>query len=306
MKLLLHSTVNRGRILIYTLLSSLFVALVAQSSIYGWSRGLIPLLCFGVVAWLMDRFVYSFSIIRVKSILLICLSLSFLTTLFWLSSDFAPTSILLMPIVLLVLRLLFSSYHHYDARESGFWLTLLWLIASWISPVFIWLLPLLWLGYYMMRVRFITLFSSSIVSFLFVGAWITGYLYWSDQLPLLSDFVQRIVADANSIPFEVAQIVWMIYMGLLSILFQGSFIVRLYSDKIRTRTFLEFLMMLHIGCWILLFIFGFSHGLEYIIALLTALFAAHHLTLVDNKMSFLLFWLILLIPMVTVIALSNS
>jgi hypothetical protein len=164
-------------------------------------------------------------------------------------------------LILIAISSLFSSYQAPRAEKHAFDISLLLSFASlfWIKSVF--LLPVFWIGMYMMKTLSFRSFLASIIGIL-TPYWFAFFYfaYYNDYTPLLN-YLQTGI-DFHLINFTEVKLFTWIHLGItiLTTMFAiGHCMFSSYNDKIRSQTFLNFLFFI-LFCTYALIVVDFQHS----------------------------------------------
>jgi hypothetical protein len=199
-------------------------------------------------------------------------------------------------LIILSISSLFSSYQLHRAEKQSFDIGLLLSLASlfWIKSIF--LLPIFWIGMYMMKTLNLRTFAASLIGVL-TPYWFAFfyYAYIDNYTPLLEHLLS--IIDFQWINLWNAPLYTWIHLGitLLASLFAiGNTIFSTFTDKIRTRSYLNFLFLFLISTYALFVVdFGRSGSALYLIYLISAFLIAHLFASVRGRFSSLLFYTLL-------------
>ncbi|MFZ4455409.1 MAG: hypothetical protein ACOYOT_04230 [Bacteroidales bacterium] len=257
----------------------------------------------GTLRWILDgsfivlfAFMFNqadtrFNIIRVRTSLPFFMAGLLLATNSFLLGNVAESFSTLL--IILAISSLFSSYQLYRAEKQSFDIALLLSLASlfWMKCIF--LLPIFWIGMYMMKTLNLRSFAASLIGLL-TPYWFAFfyYAYIENYTPLLDHILS--IIDFQWINFWNASLYTWIHLGitLLASLFAiGNTIFSTFTDKIRTRSYLNFLFLFLFSTYVLLVIdFGRSGSAAYLIYLISAFLISHLFASVRGRFSSLLFY----------------
>jgi hypothetical protein len=196
-------------------------------------------------------------------------------------------------LIILAISSLFASYQHPRAEKQAFDISFLLSLASllWLKCIF--LLPVFWIGMYMMKTLNLKSFAASLIGII-TPYWFAFFYfaYIDDYSPLLNHLLS--IIDFQWIDFMKAPLFTWIHLGvtLLATLFSiGHTIFSSFTDKIRTRSYLNFLFLVLISSYILFAIdFGRSGTAVILLYLISAFLISHLFASVRGRFASLLFY----------------
>lgn len=200
-------------------------------------------------------------------------------------------------LLLMAIASLFGSYQQPRAEKQAFDISLLLSIASilWLKTVY--LLPVFWIGMYMMKTLSFRSFLASLIGIL-TPYWFAFFYfaYYNNYTPLLN-YLQSIV-DFRIINFtEVPLFTW-IHLGitvLATIFAIGHSMFSSFNDKIRSQSYLNFLFFILICTYALIIVdFQRSGSIIYLSYLISAFLISHLFASVKGRFSSFLFQALLI------------
>jgi hypothetical protein len=236
-----------------------------------------------------------YSIIRVRSFLPLFFYALFITT--WKESHFLICSHIAVSVFLVSLMIFLSMYKNKTAVLQAFWGTLLISLTGIINPVYLFLIPIVWLCFVQLKCFSTRVFLASLM-----GTLIPWIFYFSYQLYTGNEIVIfRILFDEFQPGFllNVLTIYEQIYIiALILIVIIGLFGIytNLLSDSIQNRKNINVLVLMLVFLIVLVFIFP-KHALAYLplIASFMAMLLAHPFTLQKSKFYTILFFIFIAI-----------
>ena len=202
---------------------------------------------------------------------------------------------------LLSLFFLFKSYQQQNPTGDLFHSFLFVGVGSLCLPELTWVVPLLWIGAYRFQSLSVRSFLASLLGWSLPYWLLFGYAYGVDRMELFHEPLRQLVTIA---PFTFRFEPWLLatggYLLVLFIVCATHCIVAGYEDKLRTRSYLNFLVLLciYLFAWTLL---RPEMGAELLAVLLPALsvLAGHFFMLTHGRWSNIFFLLMfaLLVPL---------
>lgn len=237
----------------------------------------------------------TFSVIRERTTLQASLFLLLTVTCPTLLPE--PTYFLLALLYLCSLFFLFKSYQQ-QGTSALFYAFLFLSLGSILFPALTFLSPLWFIGAYLFQSLHPRSFFAALLGWIFPYWLLFGHAFYHHRMALF----YRPIMELSTLGECWAINLWSSsekgVLGLLLLLFLVSAshaIATSYQDKIRTQSFLSFLTLLTIGCFIFLLIQPqYYNYLLPIILLNTSLLSAHFFTLTKQRSTVLLGTLTLL------------
>jgi len=232
-----------------------------------------------------------FNIIRVRTSLPFFIAGLLLATNSFLLGNVAESFNTLL--LILAISSLFSSYQQHRAEKQAFDISLFLSLASLFWMKNIYLPPIFWMGMYMMKTLNWRSFAASLIGIV-TPYWFAFFYfaYIEDYSPLLLHFAS--IIDFQFFNLWNAPIFTWIHLGLtlLATLFSiGNIIFSSFTDKIRTRSYLNFLFILLLSSYALFLLdFGRSGSSIYLIYLISAFLISHLFASVRGRFSTILFY----------------
>jgi len=192
---------------------------------------------------------------------------------------------------------LFSAADTSAANRAVFDASFLLAIASLFQSRLLYLLPVTWMALWIMQVLDTKSFLSSLLGSISVFWIIGGISFLFQDYSFLSafseDLISFVLIDVTT--FSSAEITYTCFLGILMISAMVSFWPRRNLDKLRTRNYLNSVLLLWFAL-LALWLFS-SNNMGYLLLLfcLSALMAAHFFSLIDTRYSrFMLFMFLVL------------
>lgn len=234
-------------------------------------------------AFLIHRMNYVLGLIREKTTLPFLFFVLFIST----DPDFFPLKATSVGVVCLVLGMyaLFQSYHDPENKSLAFNWAFLIGIGSifWIHIV--WFVPLFWFGMYHLRSLAFRSFMASVFGFLTVYWCMSGWCLWqNDFTPFTQTFPLLIQFKPMVIVGGVWSWVTVCYWVFLALIATVNILTREYSDSLRTRENLSFLVVFTIWAFLLYFLYDYASEEFLVTACIPAsILVAHFFTVRWNK-----------------------
>ena len=251
--------------------------------------GIGMLLMFGA-AFLIHRMNYVLGLIREKTMLAFLFFVLFIST----NPDFFPLKSTSLGVLCLVLGVyeLFLSYHNAETQTSAFnWAALIG-IGSLFWIHIIWFLPLFWFGMYHLRSLGFKSFLASLLGFLMIYWFVLGWSVWqkdytlfTQSFPILAKFKLMVITGG----------VWswgtICYSAILVLIASANILTQEYSDSLRTRENLSFLIVFSAWSFLLYFLYDYASEEFLVTACIPAsVLIAHFFTVKWNKWTRVLFY----------------
>ena len=167
---------------------------------------------------------------------------------------------------------LFKSYQQTQPSGSLFHTFTFLGIGSLFFPLLIYLVPIYWIGSYMFQSLTPKSFFASIVGLLLPYWFLFGYVVWQQQWALFGELTTQWLPTGDTLqvlkPWEIGTL---IYLALLFVVSAAHCLLASLEDKLRTRAYLQFLILLNVAlfagvccfpaygaCWIALLLIGVS------------------------------------------------
>ncbi|MDD2799422.1 MAG: hypothetical protein PHV20_12590 [Bacteroidales bacterium] len=268
------------------LFSTIFEAWKANSTLFWILDGGFVVM----FAFMFNQADTRFNIIRVRTSLPFFMAGMILATSSFILGNIAEGLSTLF--IILAISSLFTSYQQHRAEKQAFDIALFLSLASMLWLKTILLLPVFWMGMYMMKTFNLRSFAASLIGII-TPYWFAFFYfaYIQDYTPLLNHFTSMI--DFHLIDITVTPIYTWIHLGitLMATLFSiGHTIFSSFTDKIRTRSYLNFLFIVLLSSYILFIIdFGNSGAALYLIYLISAFLISHLFASVRGRFSSILF-----------------
>lgn len=226
--------------------------LILHSEVSVWLLAIV----YAVVGYLLFEFNTNFAFIKAKSPIQISLFILLVISFPQLSASNYQLSTMGM---LIAIFFLFRSQQEKQSVGNLFHSFAFLSISSLLQPCHAWLLPLFWLGSNRLFSLNSRSFAASIVGFLMPYWVLWGVCYLQDNLAVCYSRIASIVAFK---PFEFAldttQAIGFGFLLLLLIVAAVNFYSKAFGDKLRTRNYIQFLIILTV---ILAFGILFQEGL---------------------------------------------
>jgi len=192
---------------------------------------------------------------------------------------------------------LFAVEENGSANRAVFDAMVLLAIASLFHCRLLFLLPVFWMVMGVLQIFSFKSFLASIIGFLSVFWIIGGVSFLLEDYTFLLNYVNELVAfdlvDFNS--FSTAEIAYISFVGILMISAMVSFWPRQNLDKLRTRNYLNSILLLWFSFLVLWLFSGNDMGILLMLFCLSSLMAAHFFSLMDTRYSRALFVLFILL-----------
>ena len=252
--------------------------------------------CFLILfAFLLNHADTRFSIIRNRTSLPFFITGLLLTTNNQFLGNWSESASTLA--IILAISSLFESYQQIRAEKQAFDISILLSISSlfWIKTVY--LLPVFWIGMYMMKTLNFRSFLASLIGIITPYWFAFFYFAYSDNYtPLLNYFESAIHFNLFSYT-EIALYNW-IHMGITliaSIFAIGHSMFSSFNDKIRSQSYLNFLFLMLISTYVLIIVdFTNCGSIIYLNYLVSAFLISHLFASVRGRFSSFLFQAMLL------------
>lgn len=251
--------------------------------------GIGLLLMFGA-AFLILRMNYILGLIRQKTILPFLFFVLFIST----NPAFFPLKSTSLGVFCLVLGMyeLLISYHNTQTQTLAFNWAFLIGVGSLFWIHIIWFIPLFWFGMYHLRSLGIRSFLASLLGFFAIYWCMLGWCVWQKDFTL---FTQSFPMLGRFKLVEIGGEVWnwipVCYMALLAFIASINILTQEYSDSLRARENLSFLIVFSIWAFLLYFLYDYTSE-EFLVAFCipTSILIAHFFTVRWNKWIRVLFY----------------
>ena len=148
--------------------------------------------------------------------------------------------------LLVALFFLFDSYQHPYPAGRLFHSFVFLGVASLFLPQFVWLVPFCWIGAYNFRSLTPRSFLASLLGFALPYWFLLCYAYWTGQMDIfyspLSQMLDFRTPAFSFLPWELAML---LYLLLLYVVSAAHCLATGFSDKLRTRSYLHFLLLVN-------------------------------------------------------------
>ncbi len=226
--------------------------LLDLSTIPNWANKTISFLLYAVIGYSLIEFNSTFAIIRMRA--------SVQTSLFFLFTAACPTlqqvhaGNMAAIAILISVYFLFRSYQRHQSSADLFHSFVFIGIGSLAFPQFIVLIPIWFIGAYNFQSLNIRSFFAAIIGWSIPYWFLLCHAYYHNDMSLFyKPFID--LASLQPIDFSVISLPEIVTSAYLFILFTVSSIhcfVTSYQDKIRTRSYLRFLIFVNSVLFILL------------------------------------------------------
>lgn len=207
-----------------------------------WPGRVGSFLLYAVIGYFLVEINNRFAIIRMRA--------SVQTSIYFLLASVCPGMHLLYPgdvasaALLVAMFFLFDSYQLTRPAGHLFHSFVFLGIATLFLPQAVWLMPVFWLGAYNFRSLTTRSFLASLLGLALPYWFLLGYAYWTGQmdafykpLSLMLDFR---VPSFSFLPWELAML---LYLLLLYVVSAAHCLATGFSDNLRTRSYLHFLLL---------------------------------------------------------------
>ncbi len=146
---------------------------------------------------------------------------------------------------LVALFFLFDSYQRTYPMVNLFYSFMCIGLGSLVFPQLTWLAPLFWIGAYMFQSLTFKSFLASLVGWIMPFWLLFAHAYFHEDMDLIHmPFRELVNFSPWQFSFEPWQLATLGYLLLLFIVSSVHCLMTVYEDKIRTRNYLQFLMLL--------------------------------------------------------------
>lgn len=218
---------------------------ILNFNIYSWAHILLSSLLYSLIGYIMIELNNMFAIIRMRA--------SMQTTIYVLMISICP-SIHILYIgnlaaltFLIALFLLFKSYQQSRSAGDLFHSFVFLGIGSLLFPQLTLFAPLFWIGAYSFQSLHSKSFFASLVGWSLPYWLLLGYSYSSGQMELFcKPFKELFIFSPIQFSFQPWELATLGYLLLLYIVSSCHCLMAAYQDKIRTRSYLHFLILLNL------------------------------------------------------------
>lgn len=258
---------------------------------------IICFLCYTAICYLLIEFNNAYSIIRVRTSLQTSLYLLMLIAFPFLLNAGRGCCVSLC--VILSLYILFRCYQHPKPAGYVFHSMLFVGLSSILFPKILFLFPFFLVGVYNFKALTARTVGASIVGLILPYWFLFGYAFYHNNMEMLytpfKELVkfQSVVFNTISTSLVVSSGVT-IFILIISAIHYG---ITNYEDKIRVRSYINFLILLSLSIIILgIFQPQYAQVLLQILLPISALFAGHLFALTETRLSniFFIFFILLL------------
>lgn len=254
-----------------------------------WGNRTLSLLLYGVSGYLLTLLNNQFALIRTRA--------SAQTTIFLLLTTACPllhtfhAGTLAGITWVLSLSFLFRSYQDLSPESCLFHSFAFLSLGSLVSPEMLLLMPCYWMGAYMFRSLQLRSFLASLLGCSLPYWFLLGHALFHGQMELF-DGIWTLSHLGTLHPFHLALWQWvtLFYLFMLYIVSTIHSLLTGYDDKLRTRAYLQFLMLLIAFLFLgtLLFTDAFNYWLSLLI-LGVSILSGHLFVLTQTRASNLFF-----------------
>lgn len=207
----------------------------------GWSNTLINLLFCGLIGYLLIVLNNSFALIRTRA--------SMQTAIYFLIASACPFLYTLHAGHIAAAALAGSFYflfHSYQLQqpEGDLFHSFVCLgIGSLFFPQLLYVIPLFWIGAYLFQSLHARSFCASLVGVSLPYWFLLGHALWHKELALFSAW-SVLWSPSPSVAISPGEIATLTYLFLLYAVSAIHCMVSVFEDKLRTRAYLQFLILL--------------------------------------------------------------
>ncbi len=260
--------------------------------------GSAMLIILGLTAFnllLIDRFNYKYNVIRTKTFLPLFIYALLITS--WKETHLLPYTHIAMSIIIGSLMLFFSMYRNDKAVEPAFLGSVFLSVAGLLNPVYLFLFPLSWIGFFILKAFSIRTFLASIMGAL--APWIVFFgflLITGKEFNVLQYLNIDFLSDNLLADRSLHQQIYIV--ALLAILFIGiSGIYRNhFNDSIQARKYLNFILIYLV--FMLAIVIVFSNNIMALMPMIAfgyAILLSHPFSLYKSKFYTILFMIFVLL-----------
>ena len=229
-----------------------------------------------------------YSIIRIKTFLPVFFFALFITT--WKESHLLSLSHLALSVFLLSLLLFLGMYRNKKAVEPAFLGSLLISLTGIINPVYLFLLPVTWIGFMILKCISTRVFLASLMGLLIPWLFYFSYQWFMGNEThhfdtLIFEFEPSFLLTGRTIHEKI----YIAFMVVSLIISMAGVYTNMLNDSIQTRKNINLILLYLIFLVLLVFSFA-KHALAFLpfIAFCFAMLFAHPFSL--NKSKFYLFF----------------
>ena len=232
-----------------------------------------------------------FSIIRTRSFIPAFLYALFISA--WKESHFLICSHVSLTAFIISLMLFLGMYKNKKAVLPAFWGSMIISLTGILNPVYLFLMPIVWIGFAQLKSFSGRVFLASIMGVLVPWIFYLSYQIYAGNEFLI--FQHLFVEFSPNFLFSNLMIHERIYIGTIIVIFIISLFgiyTNLLSDAAQNRKNINFLVLMLIFLLILIFSFA-KHALAFLpmVAFSMAMLLAHPFTLNKSKFFSILFYL---------------
>jgi len=202
---------------------------------------------------------------------------------------------------------LFAACETGPVNRSVFDAFVLLAIASLFQSKIIFLVPVLWIVMGILQIFSLKSFFASLIGAFSIFWIIGGVSFLYEDFTFLQKFSQDLIQHdlINFASFSPAEIAYTSFLGILMISAMMSFWLRQHLEKLRTRNYLNSVLLLWFSLLILWLFSGNDIGLLVILFCLSTLTVAHFFSLIDTMFSRSLFFILILLSIAVYFLLGN-
>lgn len=267
-----------------------FIKLIPLETFPSWVNQIVSFILHLVIGYFLITLNNAFGIIRVRA--------SIQTAVYLLLVASCPAIHFLYPgdaaavALLLSIFFLFASYQHPHATQSLFESFILLGVGSLAFPQLIYFVPVLWMGAFTFQSLTFKSFLASILG-LCLPYWLFfGYTFYTNQMEMFYKPFQEMInfhTPQFSVlrPWEIATVFYCLVLYIVSAVYV---FMNSYRDKIRTRMYLRFLILISFCLFVFIFLQP-AHCMDLLSLLFVcvSILIGHMFALSDTKASNLLF-----------------
>lgn len=260
-----------------------------------WGTRLFSFILYSIIGYFLIELNNAFAIIRMRA--------SVQTGIYFLLISVCPNLHVLYAgdlaavAFLIALFFLFKSYQHPKPAGYIFHTFVFIGIGSLLFPQLTYFVPILWIGAYYFQSLHIKSFFASLVGWSLPYWFLLGYAYISGQMEI---FYQPFLELVNFYPVRFSFQPWELaangYLLLLYIVSSSHCLIAGYEDKIRTRSYLHFLIFLNFCIFVYI---GLQPALyPHLLSLLligTSILIGHLFVLTNSRNSNIFFIIMLVV-----------
>ena len=232
---------------------------------------------------------HKFSIIRARSFLPVFIYALFITA--WKESHFLLCSHISLSVFLICLMLFLGMYKNRKAVLPAFWGSLFISSTGLLNPVYLFLMPVIWIGFMQLKSFSARVFIASLMGVLVPWLfYVTYQLYAGNDLLIFRTLFEEFEPNflfSNLILHEQIYIATILLIFIISL---TGIYTNLLNDSIQTRQNLNLLVLLLVFLLIIILTFS-KHALAFLpmVAFCMAMLLAHPFTLHKSKFYSILF-----------------